>query len=178
MEKEPSFEVMENEKCPVCGKNELTLTEAERDIPFFGKVSIFSMDCNACKYHKADIEALEKHEPARFTLEVTSEDDMKIRVIKSSSATVKIGTIGSIQPGETANGYITNVEGVLNRLKRQIEHLRDSAEDSASAKKAKNYIKKLTRVMWGQDRLKIVIDDPNGNSAILSDKAQKSKLKK
>jgi C4-type Zn-finger protein len=31
--------------------------------------------------------------------------------------------------------------------------------------------------MWGQDTLKIIIEDPSGNSAIISDKAVKSKLK-
>ncbi len=174
----PSFEVVKNEKCPICGANELELMEAERDIPFFGPVAIFSMDCNACKYHKADIEALVKHEPTRFVFEITCEEDMKIRVIKSSFAKVKIGNIGSIEPGEAANGYVTNIEGVLNRLKKHIEHLRDGAENPADSKKAKNHLKKLIRVMWGQESLKITIDDPTGNSAIISDKAEKSKLKK
>ena len=30
--------------------------------------------------------------------------------------------------------------------------------------------------MWGKDKLKIIIEDPTGNSAIISDKAVKSKL--
>ncbi|MCF7799279.1 ZPR1 zinc finger domain-containing protein [Candidatus Woesearchaeota archaeon] len=178
MSDEPAIEVIENEKCPICGENQLTLMEAERDIPFFGPVAVFSMDCNACKYHKADIEALQEQEPCKFVFEINSEEDMKVRVIKSSFATVKIGTIGSIEPGEAANGYVTNVEGVLNRMKKHIEHLRDGAEDPADAKKAKNHLKKLTRVMWGQEPMKITLSDPTGNSAIISDKAEKSKLKK
>jgi C4-type Zn-finger protein len=31
--------------------------------------------------------------------------------------------------------------------------------------------------MWGQEKLKLIIEDPSGNSAIISDKAVKSKLK-
>ena len=105
---------------------------------------------------------------------------MKIRVIKSSEATVKIPYIGSIEPGETANGYITNVEGILNRMKNQIEHLRDAADaDEEEVKtKAKNQLKKMTRIMWGQEKAQLIIEDPSGNSAIISPKAVKGKMKK
>jgi len=109
-------------------------------------------------------------------LEISAESDMKIRVIKSSNATVKIPHIGSIESGETSNGYITNVEGVLNRIKKQVEYLRDDAEDEEDKKKAKNVIKKLTRIMWGQEKAKLIIEDPTGNSAIISEKAVKSRL--
>jgi zinc finger protein len=83
----------------------------------------------------------------------------------------------TIEPGATSEGYITNVEGLLNRVKHQIEVMRDSEEDEDLKKKAKNMIKKLTRAMWGQDTLKIIIEDPSGNSAIVSEKAVKAKLK-
>jgi len=176
-EKMPEIEIIEHEKCPICGANELVLTEMERDIPFFGKVAIFSMSCNSCKYHKADVEALEYKDPVKYSLEVSSEEDLKIRIVKSSFATVKIPHIGSIDPGETSNGYVTNVEGVLNRIKKQIEFLRDSAENPADSKKAKNMLKKLTRVLWGQEKIKLILEDPTGNSAIISDKAEKTLLK-
>ena len=172
------MEVLQGEKCPLCGANTLTLTETERDIPFFGKVAVFSMSCASCHYHKADLEALEEHEPCKYTLTVSGEKDMNIRVVKSSSALVKIGQIGQIEPGEAANGYVTNVEGLLNRMKHQLEHLKEAADEPADAKKIKNMLKKLTRVMWGQDELKISLEDPRGNSAIISDNAQKTALKK
>lgn len=176
-EEMPQMDILEGEKCPICSENTLTLTEMERDIPFFGMVAIFSMDCSSCNYHKADVEALEENEPAKYTLEVSSEEDLKIRIIKSSMAKVKIGTLGTIEPGEAANGYVTNVEGVLNRMKRQIEHLKEVVDDPADAKKAKNALKKITRVIWGQEPLKLVIEDPTGNSAIISEKAVKEKMK-
>lgn len=170
------MQVIENEKCPVCGENKLTLTEVERDVPFFGQVAVFSMDCNACGYHKADVEALEEHDPVKFSFEVGSEDDLKVRIVKSSYGKVKVGTLATIEPGEASNGYITNIEGILNRVKKQIEFLRDSSEDNDDIKKAKNHLKKLTRVMWGQEKMKLVLEDPTGNSSIISDKAIKQKL--
>lgn len=172
------YETIEGELCPFCNEKTLTLTEATRDVPFFGMCHIFSMDCTSCKYHKGDVEVEGSGEPVKYTLDITSEEDMKIRVIKSADATVKIPHIGSIEPGETAQGYITNIEGILNRIKRQIEHLRDAAdEDDDDIKtKAKNQLKKLTRVMWGQEKVQFIIEDPSGNSAIVSPKAEKSKL--
>ncbi|MGM5481671.1 MAG: ZPR1 zinc finger domain-containing protein [Nanobdellota archaeon] len=177
-QQEGNMQILKGEQCPICGEKELTLTEAERDIPFFGPVALFSMDCEHCKYHKADVEVLEERDPMRFTLEVESEADLNIRIIKSSFAKLKIGQVGSIEPGENANGYVTNVEGVLNRMKRQVEFIRDNAEDKDDSKKAKNMVKKLTKVLWGQDNIKITLDDPSGNSAIISEKAVTKKLPK
>ena len=43
---------------------------------------------------------------------------------------------------------------------------------------SKNLLKKLWKVENGEQELKIVIEDPSGNSAIISEKAEVSKLKK
>ncbi len=174
---EGEIEMLEGEECPMCHEKTLTLTEGEQEVPFFGKCYLFSMDCKSCKFHKADIEIEQKQEPVRYTLEINSEEDMKIRVIKSSTATVKIPRIAEITPGPSSNGYVTNVEGILNRIKVQTEHLRDNAEDEEDRKKAKNLVKKLIDIMWGREKAKMIIEDPEGNSAIISDKAIKEKLK-
>ncbi len=176
--KPKDMEMVENETCPICSSKTLTLMEMERDIPFFGPVAIFSMDCDTCKYHKADIEALEKKDPAKYVIEVESEEDLKIRIVKSSFATVKISHVGNIEPGSAANGYVTNVEGVLSRMKRQVEHIKEASEDKADVKKAKNILKKLQKVLWGQEKIKITLEDPTGNSAIISEKAVKTAMKK
>ncbi|MFA5141736.1 MAG: ZPR1 zinc finger domain-containing protein [Candidatus Woesearchaeota archaeon] len=176
MEETKEESAITGEICPICSQKTLTLTEHEMDIPYFNKVILFAMTCSNCKYHKSDVEAIEHHEPAKFTLEIDSEEDMKIRVVKSAEATVKIPHMISMEPGESSNGFVTNVEGILNRLMNIIEMTRDSEEDEDLKKKAKNMLKKLNKVLWGQEKLKIIIEDPSGNSAIISDKAVKSKL--
>lgn len=168
---------IDNQPCPMCKSNSLTLTEQGVEVPFFGKMFIFSMSCSNCKYYKADVEAAEDHEPAKYSLEVDGEEDLKIRVVKSGNATVKIPHIMTIEPGEASNGYVTNVEGIINRVKSMLESARDDAEDSADKKKLKNMLKKLQKVLWGNEKLKIIIEDPTGNSAIISEKAKKEKLK-
>ncbi|MEM4260841.1 MAG: ZPR1 zinc finger domain-containing protein [Candidatus Woesearchaeota archaeon] len=174
-----NMEVLRGEICPVCHQKTLTLMDSKKEIPYFGMCYIFSMDCSneSCKYHKADIETEVENEPSRYLLDINKEDDMKIRVIKSSTATIKIPHVGTIEPGPMSNGYITNVEGILNRIKKQTEDIRDNDEDEESRKKAKNIIKKITRIIWGQEKARLIIEDPAGNSAIISEKAIKEKYK-
>jgi zinc finger protein len=169
-------EQLAGQECPVCHKKTLTLTEQEKEVPFFGRVYLFSMSCENCRYHKADIEAAEQREPCKYTIEISSEEDMKIRVVKSSQATIKIPRITTITPGPASNGFITNIEGIFNRIKNQVEFVRDNAEDADERKKAKNMLKKIMNIMWGREKIKMTIEDPSGNSAIISDKAVKQKL--
>jgi zinc finger protein len=170
---------LKGELCPFCNKKTLQLMESETDIPYFGRAYLFAMDCEnpECGYHKADVESAEETKgPVKYTLDITSEEDMKIRIVKSSTCTIKIPHIGSVEPGEAANGYVTNVEGLLQRMKKQIEHIRDDpGAEEDEKKKAKNLLKKIIRIMWGQESVKLTLDDPNGNSAIISPKAVKTK---
>ena len=175
----PEEEVKEQdfEPCPLCHEKSLILTEREVEVPYFGKIFLFSMTCNNCKYHKADIEATEKKEPVKYEFEISSEKDMKVRIVKSSEATVKLPHIATITPGPASQGYVTNIEGVLNRVKYQIESAKEMEEDEEDKNKAKNLLKKITKIIWGQEKQKLIIEDPSGNSAIISDKAVKSSLK-
>lgn len=167
-----------NQQCVLCGERKLTLREEEVEIPYFGRVFVLSMDCSACGYRKADVEPAEPKEPCRYTLEVTSEADLSIKIIKSAEATVKIPRIMTIESGPASEGYITNVEGLLERVKSMIQSAADAeGEDDPAAKtKGKNLIKKLNNALVGRESLKIIIEDPSGHSAIISDKAQKNKL--
>ncbi len=169
--------VVMGELCPVCSQKSLSLTEREQEIPYFGKVLLFAMTCTGCKFHKADIECTEQRESARYSIEVSGSGDMPIRVVKSSQATVKIPYVADIIPGEASNGYVTNIEGLLQRVKHQVEVIRDTEEDLEAVQKAKNMVKKINRCVWGEEKLKIIIEDPTGNSAIISDKAVVQKMK-
>ncbi len=168
---------LEKQPCPLCHHKALTLNEEVIEVPYFGKVCLFSMTCSDCKYHKSDIEATEKKDPVKYSFDVSSEEDMKVRIVKSSEATIKIPHISTITPGPASQGFITNVEGIFRRVKYQTETLKETSDDDTERKKAKNLLKKLTKIMWGQEKSKIIIEDPSGNSAIISDKAEKSSLK-
>ncbi len=171
------MDTLENQPCPICGKNTCTLSEGEQEIPYFGHVAVFGMHCTDCGFKKSDVEALEEKEGAKYTLEIESEEDLTVRVVRSSEATVKIPHMITLDPGPASNGYVTNVEGILNRFKDTLENARESEEDNDKKKKIKNMLKKLQKIMWGQEKAKLIIEDPTGNSAIISEKAVKAKVK-
>ncbi|NIA04323.1 MAG: ZPR1 zinc finger domain-containing protein, partial [Nitrospiraceae bacterium] len=168
--------VLEHQKCPICNTDNLVMIEKDIDIPHFGRTSLFSMYCTNCSYHKADIESLEKHPPTEYDFEISTPEDLNVRVVKSSTAEVIFGRVGKIESGVGSNGYITNIEGLINRMESILEDMlnNDEYEDK---KKIKAHLKKLRRVKSGFESMTIKIKDENGNSAILSDKAVKKPLK-
>lgn len=179
------MEVLEGETCPFCNNATLTLTEDDVDVPFFGRCYVFSMSCTSCKYSKADIESEETREPSKHEFVVNGDEDLKVRVIRSSEGMIRVGTFGTIEPGENAEGFISNVEGVIERFKKVVEGQKlkpeemddASDEDLANHERAREAVKKLNRVLMGSDKLTLAIEDPTGNSAIISDKTKISPLK-
>lgn len=172
------METLDGQDCPICFKKTLTLSEDEIEVPYFGRLAVFGMNCSDCGFKKSDLESLEEKDPCKWTIEIDSEDDMNIRIVRSSEATIKIPHMITQDPGPTSNGYVTNVEGLLNKFKSIIETQKDSEGDKAVQKKCKNMLKKIQKVKWGQEKIKIIIEDPTGNSAIISDKAEMTKMKK
>lgn len=171
--KEPKTDKIENEKCPMCQKNTLALYETEQDIPHFGKVFLFGMNCSniECNYKQNDVEVEKQGEPSKIEFTISNPKDLNIRVVKSSEATVKIPQLKmEVEPGVASDGYVSNIEGLLQRFKKILEAERDTAEEDDVKKKVKNLLKKLWRVECGDEELKIIIEDPSGNSAIISEK--------
>src|SRR3989338_6555425 len=96
------MDTIENEKCPMCQKDTLMLYETEQDIPFFGKVFIFGMQCNntECNYKQNDVEAEKQGEPSKIEFTVENTKDLNVRLVKGSEATVRIPQLKmSVEPG-------------------------------------------------------------------------------
>jgi len=168
---------LENQPCPVCREKKLTLMEDELEIPFFGKTYVFSMEC-PCGFKKADVESAEKKEPAKYTFEICSAKDMNVRVVKSSSATIKLPQLRiTIEPGVDAQGFVANIEKILNDIYENIKDIKENEEDSKKRKKAWKLMDRILNIKEGKEKTTIVIEDPTGNSAIISEKAKKSALK-
>ncbi len=167
---------IKDQECPFCGEKKAILKEEDMEIPFFGRVFALSMECEACGTRKSDVEPVEKKEPCKYTLEVESDDDLNIKVVKSGQATVKIPRVITMASGPASNGYVTNVEGIFERAKKIIQATAESEDDPAAKKKAKNLIKKINKILVGREKVKIILEDPSGHSCIVSDKAVKGKL--
>ncbi len=169
---------VENEQCPVCGKNTATFTEYEIEDPYAGVLFIFSLKCSSCAYKKADLEFENPGQPAEYTIKIETLEDLNIRVIKSGECEISIPKLG-VSVDSTLNGefFVSNIEGVLKRFKDQINLLKDGEEDKDVRKRIKNLLKKFEKVLAGEESLTLKLRDLSGNSAIISDKVTIKKIK-
>ena len=167
--------------CPVCEAKALIIRSIDLDIPYFGKTCQTTLFCKKCGYRHNDFMISELKEPMRFEVCVESREDLNIKVVRSASATVTVPELGmKVEPGVVSEGYISNVEGVLRRFGDAVEQAmrfsKGTDEEPASAEKGKEVLEGIDSVIAGKEGITIVIEDPFGNSAILSPKAKKRPL--
>lgn len=172
--------VVENQQCPVCGKNNAVFSEYEIEDPYAGPVAIFTINCKDCGFKNSDLEFIEQGTPAEYSVDIESVDDLSIRVIKSGMSEITIPSFRiSVDSSMNSEGFISNIEGVLQRFKDQIVMLKDDPElDKTQKKKIKNVLKGIDDVFNGERKITIKLKDDTGNSAIISDKVKVKKLKK
>ncbi len=170
------MEIMMDIPCPICGKKSLFYSYEERKIPHFGKCLITNIFCKSCGFKHSDIMMLETHEPMHYELKIESEKDLNTRVIRSTSGTITIPEIGAkIEPGPYSEAFITNIEGVLNRIINILVQLMHTYSDKRE--RIIDILRKIGLIKHGKFIATIIVDDPFGNSAIISEKAKKRELK-
>ena len=167
-----------NTPCPVCSVQMQFCWETV-DIPHFGEAMVIAGVCD-CGFRHSDTILLTQKEPVRFTLPVTSIEDLDARVIRSSSGTLRIPELSvDIEPGFASESYISNVEGVLDRIEGVVRFATRSAREADSleaARKGEEILEKINLARNGQFPLTVILEDPLGNSVIDSEKAVKSIL--
>ncbi len=169
---------VENEQCPMCAKKTAVFTEYETPDPYAGTIFIFSLSCKSCGYKKSDLELENSSGPAEYTLKVETIEDLNIRVIKSGDCEIIIPKLGvSVDSTLEGEHFVSNVEGVLQRFRKQLEFLKEGEEEKEVRKRIKNLLKKFDKVLRGEEPITIKIKDLSGNSAIISEKATVKKLK-
>ena len=164
-------------KCPIC-ESELLLSESEKTIPYFGKVLLSLIRCAKCGYSRRDVATLEYGEPSKLVFNVMEAEDLKTRVIRSSSGTIEIPEIGvRIDPGPIAEGFISNIEGILERV-QESSSIIAGKESGSKHERYAVFLDKLGRARRGELKFRLILTDPLGNSAILSDDPSKLKRRR
>ena len=161
-------------KCPKCGE-EMVISEYFYDSPLIGKIILSSGKCNKCGYKYRDVRAAESHGPQRLKVYVDKPQDLNILVIRASTASIYIPELGiSIEPGPSSEGFITTIEGILNRIIEVMKLLeRDEDVDKERWKEVYNDI---VRARSGKLTFTLIIRDPDGLSRIISEKTEKERL--
>jgi len=158
--------------CPYCN-TEIEYLYKTENIPYFSDILIISAICSSCGYKFVDTQLLKHGEPARYTLTITSGDDMAVRVVRSMSASIEIPEIGvRIDPGPTCTGFVSNVEGVLDRIEQvamgAFQWGTDEEKENATA-----LLADIARIKTGGYPVTLILEDPCGNSGIIADKTVK-----
>jgi zinc finger protein len=160
--------------CPCCNTDIEYLYKTE-NIPYFSDILIISAICPACGYKFVDTQLLKHGEPARHTLAVGSADDLSVRVVRSMSASIEIPELGvRIDPGPQCQGFVSNIEGVLDRIEQVVKGALKWGTD-VEKENAAALLADIARVKAGTYPITLILEDPCGNSGIESEKAVKEK---
>ncbi|MFQ5814905.1 MAG: ZPR1 zinc finger domain-containing protein [Candidatus Hydrothermarchaeaceae archaeon] len=128
--------------------------------------------CDSCGYRHSEVFTLEEKGPVRYEMTVSAVEDMSVRVVRSSKSTIEVPELGvKITPGQEAEGFVSNVEGVLERIADVLLSVKSLGHGKKVAK-ANELLKRIDGIKMGEEKIHLVITDPTGNSAIISDKAK------
>ena len=182
--------------CPICSiTGEVYMIAHIDEIPYFGEHTQVTVMCHSCGWKQTDFIPAEGKKAGCWSLEVSNESHLKSRVVRSSSCTIRIPELDlQVNPGSNATGYVSNVEGVINRFIEVINMvLRDLQNDVASKIKEQqkvelsNSIKEIEQLELLITRLTIVgqdghqpftleLLDPHGHSMIIDESASEREL--
>lgn len=163
--------------CPVCRcENSMLVITKTENIPYFGEIMESTARCSDCGYKHSDIICLDQKEPVKYTLKV-DKSNLNARVIKSQSATVSMPELGiKVEPGPRSRGYVSNIEGVLNRFQDAVKMAMNFVEDEQSKGNASNILKEIEKIKAGENTVTVIIEDPFGHSMIIHEDASKREL--
>lgn len=163
--------------CPSCGKNTLQIVVINHYVAYFGEILQNTVICSNCGYRHNDFYITQQHDPIRLKLPIRKESDLNVRVVRSTSGTIRIPELGvMVEPGPASEAYITNVEGVLNRVIDAINIAISEPQDEEHRRKGEEILELIDKVKSGNFKITLIIEDPYGNSAIISEETEKVKL--
>jgi zinc finger protein len=162
--------------CPLC-QTDLVMNWQRDNIPYFGEIMHISARCQ-CGFHFADTMILSSKEPMRYEMPVETSEDLDARVIRSTSGTIRVPEMGvTVEPGSVSESYVTNIEGVLQRIRDVLlTASRWVQGDEEKSSRSEELLCMLEDVIDGKRKITVIIEDPLGNSAIISKKAKATKL--
>ena len=109
--------------------------------------------CPSCGWKHTDFIPAEGKKPGAWSLEIENSQMLSVRIIRSSSCTIRIDKLGlEVDPGGATTGYVSNVEGVLNRFEGAIQLMYRQSISSGEEeiiKKCESLLQKINSVKSG-----------------------------
>ena len=165
--------------CLQCSSDGITMLSSSSEIPYFGEFTQITLCCDNCGWKHTDFIPSDGELPGYCSLILDSPQKMEARVVRSSSCTVRLPELDlEVIPGGSSSGFVTNVEGLINRFEDAIGTIvRGSLEGpSKESGDAIQLLERLSRVKSGNEVVTVELLDPRGRSQIIHDQANQSNL--
>ncbi len=161
--------------CPQC-HHSIRIVQLVESIPLFGKIMLQSLSCGHCGLKWSDVMSLEFREPIGFEVRITVESDLNTKLVRNSSGTVEIPELGvTIEPGSFAEGFFTNMEGLLERVEGILKMLAGEGVGEHSMA-ARERMVELEKCRSGKMPFTVRVLDPLGGSALIGEKVKRFSL--
>ena len=178
--------------CPVCsGVGQVNMIAHIDEIPYFGEHTQVTLMCHECGWRQTDFIPAEGKKAGAWSIVIDTEEKLRARVVRSSSCTVALPELDlQVNPGTSATGYVSNIEGVLNRFQEiidmvqrdvaaQFEEGDDEVRDELMEHMAT--LQSMTHALSqvghpDAESLTLELLDPHGHSMILHDDAVEREL--
>ena len=163
--------------CPICfSEGTLKMIAHSSEIPYFGEHTQITMVCEGCGWKVTDFIPADGKKPGAWSLVVNSERHMSTRVVRSSSCTIRISELGlEVSPGGSSTGYVSNIEGGLNRFEDAVGTIRRQAERDDEGTEiltqCDDMIDSIDAGRKGDESVTLELLDPVGHSQILHEDA-------
>ena len=165
--------------CPICKtEGSVAMMTHVDEIPYFGEHTQVTVLCNACGWRQTDFIPAEGKKPGASALVISKPEHMRARVIRSSSCTVRLVELDlEVNPGSASTGYVSNVEGVIDRFMDVIIMVTRQAyvEDSEMSDIKRLQEMHTTLLELKEDPIPnsvtLELLDPNGHSQIIHEDA-------
>jgi len=155
--------------CPQCADGgTLTMLAMNSEIPYFGEHTQITILCSSCGWKHTDFIPSDGEKPGFSSLVVDNEQKMMVRIVRSSSCTVRIPELDlEVSPGGSSSGYVTNIEGVINRFETAIKTIIRGDDDGKGGEIAMQILERLHHVKKGKGGISVELLDPRGRSQII-----------
>ncbi len=168
--------------CPICNaQGQVGMMTHVDEIPYFGEHVQLTLLCDDCGWRQTDFIPAEGRKPGAYSILVNKSEHLSSRVVRSSSCTVRIPELDlEVNPGTAATGYVTNIEGIINRFIEVVEMVYRQVidEDMDSASEIAEILVALNTIKDSMFERPITLEllDPHGHSQILHEDAAEREL--
>jgi zinc finger protein len=160
--------------CIICSYSDgLEMLAHTEEIAYFGEHTQVTLTCPGCGWRQTDFIPAESREGNCASYFINNTEDLSIRVIRGSACTVRLVELDlEVRPGSHSMGYVSNIEGVLNRFQDVIDMVgREAAQEGEqeAIKKIVNLTGAMQSIRDGNLGVTLEFLDPCGHSMIMAE---------